>query len=56
MLRERPLARLRAAPIARAPSGRRHFATLAQSIRINLDAKMAGYHRRKGGAQTSSHD
>jgi hypothetical protein len=35
----------------------RRFATLTQIIRVNLDAKMAGLHRREGvGAQASSHD
>ena len=49
----RPAARRTDCPCS---SGRRHVATLAQIIRVNLDAKMAGFHRRKGRFQTSSHD
>ena len=49
----RPAARRTDCPCS---SGRRHVATLAQIIRVNLDAKMAGFHRRKGRVQTSSHD
>jgi hypothetical protein len=47
MVREpplRPAARRTDCPCS---SGRRYVATLAQIIRVNLDAKMAGFHRPK---------
>src|SRR5260370_38987967 len=56
MMRERPLRPAARRTDCPCSSGRRYVATLAQIIRVNLDAKMAGFHRRNGGAQTSSHD
>src|SRR5260370_13582577 len=56
MVRERPLRPAARRTDCPCSSGRRHFATLAQIIRVNLDAKMAGFHRRNGGAQIASHD